>query len=340
MSRRSPFSSQSGLSLIELMISVTLGIVLSFGAVEIYVGSKQTYRTQDALSRMQENARYALDLLIKDIRNTGYIGCGNLTNITPNIVDTAISAYDLSTVFTGNQSTGAQSWVPSALPTGVASVADHTDIVTVNSAGRCTTPLTADMTAVDSDISIATTNSCGFGEHDVVMVSDCTKADIFKITNVPAATGLLSHADLANVYTAAEAPDIMSFKSVTYFIRNDTTSGIPSLFLMDNTRGVNTGTTNPNPVALIEGVENMQIQYGIDNDDDGTPEQYSNASSSTAWDKVVTARITLLMRTIENLNAGAHTFTPDGITNVTYNDGVMRKEFVATVQLRNRGLDL
>lgn len=325
---------QQGFSLIELLLSIALGSILMFGVIEIYANSKQTYRHQDALSRLQENARYALDILVKDIRRSGYIGCANLSNVTPNIVASSptITAYIPTSAFTGNQSTAAQAWTPS-LPTNVTSVADNTDAITVMNAGSCSASLLADMASTTADVAIATANSCGFDQNDVVIVSDCTKADVFRISNTPGATGLLSHSALSSSYAIADAAEVLSFSSKSYFIRNDGSSGIPSLFVLDNTQA----TSGNNPVALIEGVENMQLLYGIDSDNDGTPEVYNNANSVADWSQVVTARLTLLMRTIDNVDAGAFTFNVGG-TNVTYNDGALRKTFIATVQLRNRGL--
>jgi type IV pilus assembly protein PilW len=90
-------------------------------------------------------------------------------------------------------------------------------------------------------------------------------------------------------------------------------------------------------VALVEGVENMQIQYGVDSTGDGVPETYQNANAITNWAEVVTVRITLLLRTIENVRADDYNFASAG---VNYSGGFLRKEFVTTIQLRNRGLDI
>jgi type IV pilus assembly protein PilW len=63
---------QAGLSLIELMISVTLGLILMTAAVSSMLSTKQTYAVNDDLSRSQENGRLALDLMVKDLRMAGY----------------------------------------------------------------------------------------------------------------------------------------------------------------------------------------------------------------------------------------------------------------------------
>jgi type IV pilus assembly protein PilW len=325
---------QRGLTLIELLISMALGVVLTLGISEIYINSKQTYRMQDGLARMQESARFALGFISKDIRNTGYIGCGNISAITPNIITTTptIPAYTLDSVFEGYQNQGSQTWAPS-LPAAVTSVVDDTDVITTTGAGHCSTPMTTTMTATSDNLTIAAANECGFAQGDVAVIANCSSADIFRITNVPGVTGELAHGALSGLYTTTEVADILSYSSNTYFIRNDATSGVPSLYVLDNSQSLG----GSNPVALIEGVENMQIQYGIDTDGDNVPEQYADATAGTNWTQVVSARITLLMRSLENTNSPAYSFSAGGTTK-NYAAGPLRKEFVSTVQIRNRGL--
>lgn len=331
---------QQGLSLLELMISLTLGIFLIFGVIEVFVNSKQTYRGQDALSRLQENARFALDTLVSDIRGAGYIGCGKLKETTVNIATSTptITPYSIDEVFIGYQSIAEQAWIP-ALPAALTTaftgltIADNTDIISVQTAGTCTTPLTVDMASL-SDAPKVTANSCGFNQNDIVMVSDCNSVDIFR-SNTSDSTGELSTngVSLSKSYKTSDATEILSLKSITYFIAND--GNIPSLFMFNNNQAVVAGS---NPIALIEGVENMQIQYGIDTDDDGVPNEYSNASATTAWDQVVSARLSLLMRTIDAINADPFTLDVGG-TNKIYPAGPMRKLFETTVQIRNRSLN-
>ena len=63
---------QAGLSLIELMISITLGLILMAAATSSMLSTKNTYQVNDDLSRAQENGRLALDLMVKDLRMAGY----------------------------------------------------------------------------------------------------------------------------------------------------------------------------------------------------------------------------------------------------------------------------
>ncbi|PZW63815.1 type IV pilus assembly protein PilW [Pseudomonas sp. URMO17WK12:I1] len=66
---------EKGFGLIEVMIAVTLGIVVVLGITQIFVSAKQSYLTQDATSRLQEDARYVLSRMVQDIRMAGMFGC-------------------------------------------------------------------------------------------------------------------------------------------------------------------------------------------------------------------------------------------------------------------------
>ena len=65
------------------MIAITIGLILLGGIGYVYLGSRQTFRTQDDFSRIQENVRYALDQVGVDVRMAGYSGCVNLSAIDP-----------------------------------------------------------------------------------------------------------------------------------------------------------------------------------------------------------------------------------------------------------------
>ena len=65
--------SQSGFTLVEVLVSLALGLFLIGGAIQLFVQSKQTYRLQDSLSRIQENGRLAMESMVTDIRMAGYV---------------------------------------------------------------------------------------------------------------------------------------------------------------------------------------------------------------------------------------------------------------------------
>lgn len=79
---------QRGFSLIELMIALVLGLFIIGGVLSVFIGSSQTFNANEALSRVQENGRFAIELIAEDIRNSGYtgrcfLGVNNVIDIAP-----------------------------------------------------------------------------------------------------------------------------------------------------------------------------------------------------------------------------------------------------------------
>ncbi len=68
-------NSQQGMTLIEILVAMTLGAFLLTGVMQIFLNSKQTYRMQDNLSRMQENGRFAMEFIAREIRTADYKAC-------------------------------------------------------------------------------------------------------------------------------------------------------------------------------------------------------------------------------------------------------------------------
>ena len=64
-----------GFGLVEIMVALVLGLVVVLGVIQIFLASKNTYVTQNASARMQEDARFALSKLMQEIRLTGMYGC-------------------------------------------------------------------------------------------------------------------------------------------------------------------------------------------------------------------------------------------------------------------------
>lgn len=95
-----PFTrAQYGLTLVELMVAVAIGLFLVLVIGNLFVGAKQTYRTQDNLARLQENGRFAMEMLGRNIRDAGY------TNIlfSPSA---SFASAPAATTFSGTAITG------------------------------------------------------------------------------------------------------------------------------------------------------------------------------------------------------------------------------------------
>lgn len=106
-----PMTYQAGLTILELMISMSLGLLLVVGIGTVYVGSNQTYRVQEDHARIQENGRYTLEAIGRSLRQAGY-------------ADIPISPIATKTSFTGTAISGLDTACP---PTGT----KVTDVLTV-----------------------------------------------------------------------------------------------------------------------------------------------------------------------------------------------------------------
>lgn len=322
-----------GLSLVELMVAITIGLIIMAAVSSLFVSSKQTYTTQDSLARLQENARFAMQFLIKDIRLAGYFGCLDTVDAT-----TTNTSLNGGTDFNNRvffpvegveNASGTWSRSASAIPTGIKT---GTDAFVVRMADESASANIAP--GMLNGFSTLNVNSVTpFTLNDNVIVSDCEGGDVMQITGI--AGTALQHS--AGSLRKAYEPPARIIKIVTrqYFIRTKTVDGKPVPVLMRDENG----TAN----ELVEGVENLQVLYGEDTDlpPDGVANIYRKANVIADWTKITSIRIGILARTIDNKNTdvdnGTYDVDGDGTNELAApGDLYRRRIFQATVQLRNR----
>src|SRR5262245_33749913 len=76
-----------GFSLIELMVAMSIGLILTLIIGQIFINSRAVFASTDNLSRLQENARYGLNLIAREVRSAGY-----KADSRPNPIDTTYAA--------------------------------------------------------------------------------------------------------------------------------------------------------------------------------------------------------------------------------------------------------
>ncbi|MFK5947320.1 MAG: PilW family protein [Methylococcales bacterium] len=334
---------QQGMTLIEIMVALLLGAFLLAGVMQIFLSSRQSYRIQDNLSRMQENGRFAMEFITRDIRMAGYQGCSitNANNNTspqnpnPNPTPVTLTALNNNEIMGTNGV--ANNWNTIACGAGNNCVAG-TDAISYHFGTVCGN-LTGNMATNNANIQISTANSCGIQAYDVLLVADCSGADIFIASNASAAAGTQTIAHAANQNTSpmlskVYGTDAQLFKlnSSTFFIRTGA-GGRPALWKMNNTKVVSAA----NPVELVEGVENMQILYGEDTNADGTPDYYVAAGTAgLIMNQVISVRISLLVTSIDDsLTLQPRSYTYNGVLTTPI-DRRLRRVFSSTISVRNR----
>lgn len=88
--RRSGFS--AGFTLIELMVAMLLGLIVIAGVVSVFLANQRSYRTNQALSDVQNGSRIAFEMMARDIRNAGLTGCNNNGRVA-NVVNPSGAAW-------------------------------------------------------------------------------------------------------------------------------------------------------------------------------------------------------------------------------------------------------
>lgn len=339
---------QRGFSLVELMIALTIGAIILAAVSMMFVSSKQGYTTQDRLARLQENARFAMHFLVKDLRNAGYYGCANVINNSLN--GSTSLAYNASNPIEGFDD-ATNTWYPTGgttVPTGKIS---GTDMVMVRMADpSLAINLSSDMPNSSAELTVAST--AGFSDGEIIMLSDCESAELMQITGVQSLAGRLQHAPggadqtenpprpgnatqvLSKQYSASSAK-VMKFYSRQYYIGTGT-SGNPALF-----RSNNSGTGE----ELVDGIESLQILYGVTTDSDRTPNIYLKAgaaglTTAADWSSVVSVRIGILARTLTqedtDTDSTSYDVDDDGTNDYTApGDRHKRRLFSTTVFMRN-----
>lgn len=333
---------QLGLSLVELMISITLGLILMAGVVQMFVSSKVTFNSQQSVSRLQETGRLAIEFMSKDIRAAGNYGCGKLepTNPAKALQNAALDLGGLHTNFNmGLQGFDTRANLPHqptyATDLGIADVSSNQNIIAIRSAldvGLPITKLNEDDKVFAYTTQAAVVNDCveGICKDSAVVVGDCYSARAFEVSDLTISGNEVTIEptvgwDASIITQQFKTGEVAPLKTIVYFIANGA-NGTPSLWQRTNTE---------NAVELLEGVEQMRIRYALA----ASRETYSTATTiGTNWPNVVSIRLELVVRSSnENAVDAPQPYTLGGAT-VTPTDRFMRQVFSTTINLRNRNL--
>lgn len=337
----------------EIMIALVLSLLLIGGVLTVYLISKQTYRSAESVARLQENARFAFETLGRDIRMAGYRGCVGSETTVVNTLNTPTSfLWNFAQPIYGYEAASSTTWNVT-LDTTVSALSPlgGRDIVTLRGAyGDNTRVLQHPGGTPPGSADLKVSVGASLSEGDVVMVTDCLGAAIFQITNSNTAGGFENEVhntgsiagmvpgnasqDLGKNY---EGGEILRISTKVYYIANNTANQ-PALFRKEGTLTA---------VEMVEGVQDMQILYGVDDATncgigqagDAAADCYQNAdwvNTRGLWNNIVSARILLLMRSTDSgVVNSPQTYSFNGAT-VTATDTRLYQPFETTFALRNR----
>jgi len=323
---------QSGISLIEILVSLLLGMFLSAGIVVTYLESKRNYATEEEMARIQENGRYTLNLLKRELMLAGFFG----GYLSPEEI--AVSSV--------NSDCASTDWALNASNAIELTNNHDSNSAPVTNVGTSLSCLTGTEIQANTDVlSIKRTAGEPSLRNGVLADNYTASADqkwYLRIVDFGETLdwNKLAASDLQDPNGPAAPGVNVSYweaYSKVFYIRNysdDPADGIPTLCVQSLEGDDMTAQ------CLVEGIEEMQLEFGIDTDLDGVANIYTAAPSSADMGNAVVARIYLLVRSIDTQAGYTNTknYRLGQRTVAARNDGYLRRVFSTTVNIRNASL--
>jgi len=333
---------QTGITLVELMVALAIGSFLMIGAIQIYNQSRQAFVVNESIARVQETAQFAMDTIEADLRMASNWGRNSRglavagRSIIGDANPTALPQPDgncsddwvlnLALPIDGTNNTYDATWGCAA--TGGAQASS--DVVTVRRAS------VVHVDPVAGRLQIQSTRIQG---------------ELFSDGNVPGSF---------NSATAASASDDLSDPAVATLFDSETHNLIVTSYYVSPTSALINGVPTLRRHRLISaggvpaivdeevapGIENLQIQLGIDVDADNTVDRYVNPGDAVynpaavgyvPGARILTARIWMVVRGI-NIEPGVQDgrdYEPGDVDLGVQNDNFRRMQVSKTILLRN-----
>jgi type IV pilus assembly protein PilW len=348
--------SMTGFSLVELMVAMSVSLLLLAGVVAIFSSSRVAYESTDQRSRVQETGRFALDQLSRHIRSAGFSGCSR----QPTAVASALNAdtnaaleyaFMDSPPVLGYDASGSGTWSPALHPRIQAlTPAENSDVLLVRGARLDVVPMQVSQDMVGEDgvtldatgalvvKSAGSINGIQPGAGSVLMAYSCEAVSFFYANASanslirPVSAGIPGNATNSTSYPFLKAAEVVPVETVIYYVHQASApapAGMNSLW-----RKVGAA----NPEELVQGVEQMQIQYGVDIQGDRVVDEYRSAATVGNWDRVVSVRIAMLVSSVQEYgnDRDERTYRLLDTEVPPPRDRRLRDVFTTTVGIRNR----
>lgn len=340
-------NAQHGLSLVELMIALALSTTLILGIFTVYFDSNKTARLGTSLARIQESARVGMEMFFRDLRMAGFQGCADSGSVPMRINAKNSPTTDFAASALRGWEINSANWADGTEFDGEtleSNALQGSDVVAVQRGEVVPVTLSADTSPNSANLDVQ--GDVGrFEQNDIVLISDCEFADLFRITSDPD-SGSWTHTSASNssnrlgqAYT--RSAKIMEFISTAYFVRDTGRIGSDGnpVFALFRHRG--------QTEELIEGVESLQVLYG-ERLASGNIRFVPADTVDLNMTNVVAVRIGMLVsdsaRVRDSIDTASYelpgaTIAPASEAGavVTHpEDNRIRRAFIATVQVRNR----
>lgn len=288
----------AGFTLVELMVALVLGLIVVGGVISVLLSNQQSYRTNQALSQLQDNSRTAFELLARDIRQAGSTPCGNT---------------EVTSILNGTAGTVWYQWVDGA---GIQGVDNATTLVPALAAAAAQPAIVTRGVGLVSPTMITPAQPCGAGiplpnapaeiaANDLVMACDGEQAYIFQTQAFgggllrPVAAGTPgNNLSLATCGSFANTAYVAPYNADAWYVAPagvGAPAGMLSLYRAHYLGGALRSD------EIIRGVIGLQISYLVN----GGAGFVNAAAVAGDWAKVSAVQVALTLRSVTNPNNAA-----------------------------------
>jgi len=315
---------QSGLTIVELMIAMMLGIIMAGGVITLFSFNRHSFDRDEMILRMQEDARQGMRDLVNDLSMAGY--WADL------VLPAAVTPDGSLAVATDCGPAAVPNWIYQTVTPGTGQnqsvvTLDNATVATANANFSC---LGAEVVPGTDIISI---KRVAGAQAPVVLTNDT----VYLRTN--GTVGLLFREPEA----APPAIDVPApfteweYRPSIYYVRTFATNpgdGIPTLCRKVLQFG---GVPNVETECLAQGVEDLQVEFGLDNDGDGQPNVFIPDPTPAEMQTAVAAQIFVLARSADTdlQYTNTKTYTMSNAPAFQPNDNFYRRIYSVTIGLRN-----
>ena len=317
---------ERGMSLAELMIAMTLGLLLTAGIATLFTQTRESFNQDEQVANMQANLRFAIEVVVQEATMAGFWG-----GVLEPVSITNDSTLDVGT----DCGAGTDAWAFDPM-TPITSV-DNASAAAAHAAFDCITEAefspTTDVLGIKRVRGLAIEDDPNQCVHDFNATA-LTTGTVYLADN--GIIGLLFEHPKSATYTVDGCVENREYAPSVLYIRDHSITegdGIPTLCRKYLEMAA---TPTMSTECLVEGIEQLQIEFGLDNNADGLPERYVSAPTAAQLDVVTAIRVHLLARSLrpqpgydnpKTYVLGNTTFTPD--------DNYYRRSATTTVVLRN-----
>lgn len=260
------------MTLIETMVAMTISSVLILGSIQMYSQARSNYRTVESVARMQENLRFSIDILDEDLRLAGFWG-------KTSVGDSLEGEETINVTCDANV---VSNWVMQP-DTPIEAIQQGTPFPNPGCQGTDR--------RMDSDVLIVR-----HAEPDPNQTTVAT----------PGVVQVQSNGTLGMFFDNGAAPltaslngEIFDVTFSAYYVsdRSKYDATLPALPAL---RRLSLVGNRLEDQEIVPGVENLQVQFGLDTDDDGLIDRYVDGDNVDPSDTIISTRLWLLVRSERN----------------------------------------